>query len=177
MTYYSNAAKQIMDLYGQNLAEFVPVQNQTSVKAKALNDERPTWFRGFPFSFDFIYSDNLVVAGSNGIRLKWQEFEDNGYYQGGLAAVYHYTDVLDNSQALYVNRCTLIENDVKYEPSCLVKTLRVVVVYDQATTLTNNFTDYYDDGVVEQGIMADIPIIKVVNQHPPTNVNSLIELP
>jgi len=62
--YWVNAAKQIGDLYGDNMAEYVPTADATRVdpdRAKFLTVfEKPTRFEGFPFSLSFIYSDNLT---------------------------------------------------------------------------------------------------------------------
>jgi hypothetical protein len=59
-----NSAKQIQDLYGQNMGEYVPffIDLVTPIpEAKFLSDfKSPTYFPGFPFSLSFIYSENLV---------------------------------------------------------------------------------------------------------------------
>ncbi len=59
--YWTNSAKQIQELYGSNMGEYVPTVDGTRVnKAKFQSVfEKPTYFVGYPFSMNFIYSDNL----------------------------------------------------------------------------------------------------------------------
>jgi hypothetical protein len=60
--FYSNSAKQIQEQYGYNMAEYVPTYDSTrTVKAKFQSVfKRPTYFIGYPFSLNFLYSDNLL---------------------------------------------------------------------------------------------------------------------
>lgn len=60
--YWTNSAKQIQDLFGSNMGEFVPTIDGTrTAKAKFQSVfEKPTYFVGYPFSLNFIYSDNLL---------------------------------------------------------------------------------------------------------------------
>lgn len=58
---YVNASKQIQQIYGSNMGEYVPFKNYTTgERAKFLSDfEVPTYFPGFPFSLAFIYGEDL----------------------------------------------------------------------------------------------------------------------
>ena len=60
--FYSNSAKQIQEQYGYNMAEYVPTYDATrTVKAKFQSVfKRPTYFVGYPFSLNFLYSDNML---------------------------------------------------------------------------------------------------------------------
>lgn len=59
--YYTNSAKQIQEKYGYNMGEYVPTYDATRTdKAKFQSVfKRPTYFVGYPFSLNFIYSDNM----------------------------------------------------------------------------------------------------------------------
>lgn len=59
--YYTNSAKQIQEKYGYNMGEYVPTYDEArSDKAKFQSVfKRPTYFVGYPFSLNFIYSDNM----------------------------------------------------------------------------------------------------------------------
>lgn len=61
--YYTNGAKQIQNIYGSNMGDYVPFSNTntTEPKAKFLCNGRPTYFPGFPFDLTFIFSD--AIAG------------------------------------------------------------------------------------------------------------------
>lgn len=105
--YFVNAAKQIQDLYGSNMGEFVPFINYATddVRAKFLSDfERPTYFPGFPFSLDFIYSDSIATYE---VYKKEKHVDLNNFtpYTGSV--------LLDANQRNGVNRMTL-EGD--YDP-------------------------------------------------------------
>lgn len=60
--YYTNSANQIQDKYGYNMGSFVPTFDNTRTdKAKFQSVfKRPTYFVGYPFSLNFIYSDNML---------------------------------------------------------------------------------------------------------------------
>jgi len=59
--YYTNSANQIQNTYGYNMAEYVPTYDATRTdKAKFQSVfKRPTYFPNYPFSLNFIYSDNM----------------------------------------------------------------------------------------------------------------------
>jgi hypothetical protein len=60
--YYTNSANQIQDKYGYNMGSFVPTFDNTRTdKAKFQSVfNKPTYFVGYPFSLNFIYSDNML---------------------------------------------------------------------------------------------------------------------
>lgn len=60
--YWTNSIKQIQESYGQNMGEYVPTRDNARVnKAKFQSVfNKPTYFEGYPFSMNFIYSDNLL---------------------------------------------------------------------------------------------------------------------
>lgn len=62
LAYYVSAVKQLGQTYGNNLAEYVPFNlSALSPKALFLSDfNKPTYFPGFPFMLNFIYSEQLA---------------------------------------------------------------------------------------------------------------------
>lgn len=59
--YWTNASKQIKDVYSSNMGDYNPTDDVTRTdKAKFLSVfDKPTYFVGYPFSMSFIYSDQL----------------------------------------------------------------------------------------------------------------------
>lgn len=105
LKFFSNSAKQIGDLYGSNMGEFVPFSNYdpSDVRAKFLNDaDVLTYFPNFPFSLSFIYSESIFEASPLLETLRVEEAFDvngNSLGSGGLA--------IDNTQGPFVNRLML----------------------------------------------------------------------
>jgi len=100
LRFYVNAAKQIQDLYGSNMGEYVPFYLGSSPEvddnALFLSDfEKPTYFPSYPFDLQFIYSESL--AGIVTTREE-ETFNINGVSQGTSSTQ------LDNSQVQEVNR-------------------------------------------------------------------------
>jgi hypothetical protein len=98
LSYFTNSAKQIQDLYGSNMGEYVPFLETTGPdpKAKFLSDfEVPTYFPGFPFSLSFIYSEDLTGIETT----KREEKFDINKNSTGVTVL-----ELDNSQLPFVNR-------------------------------------------------------------------------
>lgn len=65
ISYWTNSAKQIQEVYGSNMGDFCPTPDATRTSngdaAKFMSVfSKPTYFVGFPFSLNFIYSDNLT---------------------------------------------------------------------------------------------------------------------
>jgi hypothetical protein len=62
LNYWTNSAKQIQEAYGSNMGDFTPTyDNDRTAKAKFQSVfDRPTYFLNYPFSLNFIYSDNLL---------------------------------------------------------------------------------------------------------------------
>ena len=100
-----NSAKQIQDLYGQNMGEYVPffIDAITPVPfSNFLSDfEEPTFFPGFPFSLSFIYSEYLI--GIETFRHQ-ENFDINGN-----PAVSPSPIELNNGEAQEVNRLLISE--------------------------------------------------------------------
>jgi len=100
--YFSNSAKQLQDVYGSNMGEFVPFPTSTT-KAKFLSDfNSPTYFVGYPFSLSFIYSDAIAEVE---ITRHEQPRDINNNTVGGED-----TDVLTPDHALGVNRLMIGES-------------------------------------------------------------------
>lgn len=58
--HFVNAAKQLGENYGGNMADYVTFLNRTA-KAKFLSGfKEPTFFSGYPFDLSFIYSENII---------------------------------------------------------------------------------------------------------------------
>lgn len=62
INYWTNSAKQIQEVYGRNMGEYTPTYDATrTAKAKFQSVfNRPTYFSGYLFSLNFIYSDNML---------------------------------------------------------------------------------------------------------------------
>jgi hypothetical protein len=62
LNYWTNSAKQIQQIYGSNMGDFTPtLDNARTSKAKFQSVfNKPTYFVNYPFSLNFIYSDNLL---------------------------------------------------------------------------------------------------------------------
>lgn len=100
--YFVNATKQLGEIYGDNMADYVPtLGDDRTDKAKFLSVfDKPTAFKDMPFSLSFIYSDNLL---NNQI-----ECEAIGYDKNGVN-IFNDTDILDINQRAKVNRLMLID--------------------------------------------------------------------
>lgn len=100
--YFTNSAKQIRDVYGANMGAFVPFRETNDVKPKFLCDFAiPTYFPGFPFSIDFIYSE--VISEIN-ITKKEKQLDING------GSSYTGSTLLDANESIGVNRLMLLES-------------------------------------------------------------------
>jgi hypothetical protein len=108
--YYTNSANQIQNTYGYNMAEYVPTYDAGRTdKAKFQSVfKRPTYFPNYPFSLNFIYSDNL--ENFDIYRLEDQK-DINGNIIGSSASL------INIAQRELSNRLMLEENytsNVKY---------------------------------------------------------------
>ena len=101
--YFSNSAKQIQDIHGTNMAEFTPYPvDSRDEKAKFLSVfTKPTYFPGYPFSLNFLYSDNL---GNRQITREEDEFDLNGN------SVNQESDNLLISERYFNNRLMIKQN-------------------------------------------------------------------
>lgn len=137
--YFVNAAKQIQDLYGSNMGEYVPFETAftTEQKAKFLSDfVKPTFFPGYPFDLSFIYSD--AVAGKQLVKYEQQK-DING------STVATSTFDLDPSYLQQVNRLMLQEGY-----ACTTGSLLVWLETDGAACRQYVLEDYTADGYVEE---------------------------
>jgi hypothetical protein len=98
--YYTNSAKQVQEKYGYNMGEYVPTYDATrSDKAKFQSVfKRPTYFVGYPFSLNFIYSDNML---NYQLVRKEQTKDING------SVIANTTDNLSVNSRYYANRLML----------------------------------------------------------------------
>jgi hypothetical protein len=107
--YFTNSSKQILDAYGSNMGEYVPTLDNTRPnKAKFLSVfDKPTIFKGFPFSMSFIYSDNLLNEEV--------EVEVFGNDVNGIN-VFNDTGILNHLERSEVNRLMMLDglnDDIK----------------------------------------------------------------
>ena len=83
--FYLGSVKQVLELYGQNMGEFVaylsnPPQATLSDASWQSGFEKPTMFPGFPFDVSFIYADTF----SSFIAFRrTREFDEAGIAIGG----------------------------------------------------------------------------------------------
>jgi hypothetical protein len=106
LRFFVNAAKQIQDLYGSNMGEYVPFylspEPAGDVKANFLSDfNKPTYFPNFPFDLSFIYSESLVGITT---ERKEETFNING------GTVSTSTAELFNAESQAVNRLMIEES-------------------------------------------------------------------
>lgn len=121
--FFVNGARQIADTLGQNLHDFVPVQNIAIDKAEWLSDfERPSYFRGYPFDLPFIYSDNICEATSKPILKREKHFPISETQQTGNT--WHYSAAFDGNEGLYLNRMKIDE------PAANIKVMQVNLGFD-----------------------------------------------
>ncbi len=119
--YWINATKQVQESYSQNMAVYVPtIDNTRTDKAKFQSVfKKPTYFVGYPFSLNFIYSDNL-----ENIEISRREVTKN--LNGTQIA--STTDLLNMNSRGYSNRLMLKQG---YTSS--VKTIDVWLESNTAT--------------------------------------------
>lgn len=99
--FWTNGTKQLREPHNFNAGELVTFP--TGPKAKFASDfDRPTMFRGFPFSLTFIYSDNL---GGYAVNRVVETFDVNGSNIAGPTPM-----VLDATQGGGVNRLFVDSN-------------------------------------------------------------------
>jgi len=135
LRYFTNSVKQIQDLYGSNMGEYVPFSNK-AYDTKFLSDfESPTYFVGFPFSLSFIYSESLFAQTTT-------KHEDRKDINGNILTSNNTS--LDANECLWVNRLMLDQN---YPTN--VKSVDVWLENDGTSTPLEYFEDdYVVDGYV-----------------------------
>lgn len=101
--YYTNSAKQIQEKYGYNMGEYVPTYDATRTEKAKFQSvfKRPTYFVGYPFSLNFIYSDNMI----NYQLVRKEQTKD---INGNTIAIT--TDNLSPNSRYYANRLMLKQN-------------------------------------------------------------------
>lgn len=138
--YWTNSAKQVGDVYGANMADYVPTIDATREdpdKAKFLSVfDKPTYFTGFPFSLSFIYSDNLRNKQLSRVE---EHFDLNGdSVLGGLSTLMEY------SERFFLNRLMIQQGY-----SSTVKEIDVWI--ESGDTITESPVDgdsNYSDGTI-----------------------------
>lgn len=120
--YYTNSAKQIQEKYGYNMGEYVPTIDATRTEKAKFQSvfKRPTYFVGYPFSLNFIYSDNML----NYQLVRKEETKD---VNGNTIAIT--TDNLSPNSRYYANRLMLKQNYLS-----AVKTLDIWIETNGSTT-------------------------------------------
>ena len=98
--YYTNSSNQIQDKYGYNMGSYVSTYDAARTdKAKFQSVfKRPTYFVGYPFSLNFIYSDNML---NYQMKRKEQTKDING------TTIANTSDNLNMNSRLYANRLML----------------------------------------------------------------------
>lgn len=100
IAYWSNSAKQVLEIFGTNMAVYVPTYDDTrEERAKFLSVfDKPTYFVGYPFSLSFIYSDNL---------LNYQIIRKESTKNLNGSEIALTSDNLNTTQRFFVNRLML----------------------------------------------------------------------
>lgn len=141
LNYYVNSAKQLQDLHGSNMGEYVPflIYGTGETKAKFLSAfNKPTYFTGFPFDLSFIYSESIW-----GFEVKKHEQTKN--VNGGTVA--STSDTLDFYEGVGVHRLMLKEGYAS-----TVKTIDVWLDNSEGGTIP---PDPVEMVVGESGYVAD----------------------
>lgn len=146
--YFTNSAKQIRDVYGSNMGAFVPFSDYDgeTTLAKFLCDfAKPTYFAGFPFSLDFIYSEKIANVDVS----KYEKHLDQNNVE-----VTTNDDQLDANESVGVNRLMLNEGY-----SSNIKKLQVWL---QTSLVSIGLEWVVDDYVVTDFIADETPTPDVV---------------
>jgi len=154
LRFFVNAAKQIQDLYGSNMGEYVPFYILTTSPeidddALFLSDfEKPTYFPNFPFDLSFIYSESL--AGIVTTR------EEETFDVNGISVSTSSTE-LNNAEVQDVNRLMI-------EESYAAGIEEVDVWLDSEGTV--DCVRYMASGYVVIGYVADACGLPVISDDP-----------
>lgn len=134
--YFTNSAKQIQELHGSNMAEYTPIYDDQRVdKAKFLTVfNKPTYFVGYPFSLNFIYSDLL---GRHQITREEETFNINN---GSVATT---SDNLIINERYFNNRLMINQG---YPPE--VKEIDVWLDAGAEVTTPQIGGEFYSDGTI-----------------------------
>src|SRR3990172_13026804 len=145
LNYYTNSAKQIQDVFGSNMGEYVPFLTYAveDTKAKFLSSfEKPTYFTGLPFDLSFIYSEKIW-------GFEFSKYEETKNINGVTAAITNNT--LDFNDGIGVHRLMLAQNYAS-----TIKTVDVWLDNSLGGTIspipieaTLGYADYVDEGYYE----------------------------
>ena len=116
--YYTNSANQIQNTYGYNMAEYEPNTDVTREAKFQSVFKRPTYFPGYPFSLNFIYSNqlenfdiyrledqkdingNIISSSSYLLNLSQRELANRLMLEEGYTSNIKYVDVWLDTQGL-----------------------------------------------------------------------------
>jgi hypothetical protein len=130
-----NAAKQIGDVNGQNMSEYVLLYPSTRVAKFLTKFRRPVYFRGQPFSIGFIHSELLGVELS---KVETRLNINKSILDEDVAA-------LDVEQAESVNNLML--ND---EYTDAVKFVKLKIMSGSPVDVMYTYPGYVNEGYVAQ---------------------------
>lgn len=127
--YWTNSAKQIQEQYGFNMGDFVPSLDVDRTKKAKFQSvfKKPTYFKGYPFSLNFIYSDNLLNYNINKIEKT---------YNINRIEVASTSDVLNMAQRQNSNRLMLKQG--------YTSNIKTVDVWLESGAINNN--DSFNSG-------------------------------
>lgn len=131
-----DAAKQMGDINGQNMAEFVPLNDENAPDAKFLTPfDIPKFWPGYPFSIDFVYSEDFPSVALQRIQ---QDLDINKAPISGQ----NLTALIEDEQQS-VNRLVLDNIDPN------AKFVNISLGTGAAIADDYVFTGYVNDGYVE----------------------------
>ncbi|RCH53940.1 hypothetical protein DJ568_15485 [Mucilaginibacter hurinus] len=145
--YCTNAAKQLQDVYGGNMARYVPflAYPPGNAKAKFLTlFTRPTLFAGYPFDFSFIYAEQLADKALKKVQ--------RVYNVNKQVLPYNTLLVNENSEALYYDDVLLYNTTAQPSVTTLAAGTgihRVRVDTLEATGSYGRFHISYKEGAAE----------------------------
>jgi hypothetical protein len=162
--YYTNSANQIQNQYGYNMAEYEPNTDTTREAKFQSVFKRPTYFVNYPFSLNFIYSNQLenfdiyrledqkdingtiITSSSYLLNLSQRELANRLMLEEGYTSNIKYIDVWLDTQALPTEIDPYIwgEGDgfpVEYDPND-----QYVMDYYQPYTKHNGYEYGYEQG-------------------------------
>lgn len=101
--FWINSTKQIQEIYGSNMGDFVPTIDGTRTdKAKFQSVfDKPTFFPGYPHSLNFIYSNNIQNFQ---LTRHERQLDINGDLVGSETS-----DDIDHSQREFANRLMIAQ--------------------------------------------------------------------
>jgi hypothetical protein len=147
--YFTQSAKKLGDLYGQNLGEFVPYADADAAitnRAKFITDfEEPTYWPGYPWDLGFLYTE--TIQGFD-ITLEEDRLSASGSVIG------HVDANIDQTQALGENRLRVIFPSDLPGYSANVKKLKIWLELGGVAT-----SEYVEEGYVDPDYVESVPEI------------------